>query len=239
MSGGTGGPNGGTAAFFDVDGTLVDSDIVRYAVGIRTADMPRPLRILWTAAFLPRIPYYLALDRRSRARFQQALYRVYGGLSTEDLAGRAEALFQHHIEPRIYAAGRARVGEHRRKGHRVVLVSGSVEEIVRPLAESLDVRDVLAPRLEVSDGRLTGGLESPPLAGRRKAGAVVEFAEVQGIDLDASFGYADSLDDLPMLEAVGRPAAVNPDRRLLETALERGWDVYRWKGLDPHVAAGV
>ncbi|MGH7563153.1 MAG: HAD family hydrolase [Gemmatimonadota bacterium] len=229
----------GTAAFFDVDGTLVDSDIVRYGVEIRTAEMPAPLRWLWIAAFLPRIPYYLALDRRSRAAFQRAFYRIYGGLSTDDLAARAEALFHHHIEPRVYPAARARVSEHRRKGHRVVLVSGSVEAIVRPLAESLEVRDVLAPRLEVSDGRLTGALEGPTLAGPRKAGAVIDFAEAHGIDLGASFGYADSLDDLPLLEAVGRPAAVNPDRRLLEAALERGWDVYRWKGLEPLVAAGV
>ncbi|MGH7571696.1 MAG: HAD family hydrolase [Gemmatimonadota bacterium] len=230
---------GGTAAFFDVDGTLVDSDIVRYGVEIRTAEMPAPLRWLWIAGFLPRIPYYLALDRKSRSAFQRAFYRIYGGLSTDDLAARAEALFHHYIEPRIYAAGRARVSEHRRKGHRVVLVSGSVEAIVRPLAESLAVGDVLAPRLEAVDGRLTGALEGPPLSGDRKAAAVVGFAEAEGIDLEASFGYADSLDDRPMLEAVGRPAVVNPDRRLLEAALGRGWDVYRWKGLDPVVAAGV
>lgn len=231
--------SGGTAAFFDVDGTLVDSDIVRYAVGIRTAGMPAPLRALWMAAFVPRIPYYLALDRKSRAAFQRALYRIYAGLSADDLAERAEALFHHHIEPRVHGAGRARVAEHRRKGHRVVLVSGSVEAIVRPLAESLHIPDVLAPRFEVADGRLTGALEGLPLAGRRKAGAVIDFAETHGIDLEGSFGYADSLDDLPMLEAVGRPAVVNPDRRLLEAALARGWDVYRWKGLEPLVAAGV
>lgn len=231
--------SGGTAAFFDVDGTLVDSDIVRYAVGIRTAGMPAPLRGLWIAAFLPRIPLYLALDRKSRAGFQRALYRVYAGLSTEDLAERAEALFHHHIEPRIHPAGRARVTDHRRKGHRVVLVSGSVEAIVRPLAESLKVEDILAPSLEAVNGRLTGALEGPPLSGERKAATVVDFAETQGIELATSFGYADSLDDLPMLEAVGRPAAVNPDRRLLEAALARGWDVYRWKGLEPLVTAGV
>ncbi|MGH7549176.1 MAG: HAD family hydrolase, partial [Gemmatimonadota bacterium] len=196
--------SGSTAAFFDMDGTLVDSDIVRYAVGIRTGGMSPPLRWLWMAAFVPRIPYYLALDRKSRAAFQRALYRIYAGLSTDDLAERVEALFHHHIEPRIYAAGRDRVSEHRRKGHRVVLVSGSVEPIVRRLAECLAVADVLAPRLEAIDGRLTGALLGPPLSGERKAAAVVGFAEAQGIDLEASFGYADSLDDRPMLEAVGR-----------------------------------
>ncbi len=239
MSGGTAAGRGGTGAFFDVDGTLVDSDIVRYAVGIRTAEMGPTLRRLWTAAFLPRIPYYLALDRKSRAAFQRSLYRIYAGLSTDDLKERAEALFHHHIEPRIYAAGRARVGDHRRRGHRVVLVSGSVEAIVRPLAASLGVEDVLAPRLEAFDGVLTGALEGPTLSGERKAEAVVGFAEAREIDLGASFAYADSQDDRPMLEAVGRPAAVNPDRRLLETALARGWDVYQWKGLAPLVAAGV
>jgi HAD superfamily hydrolase (TIGR01490 family) len=227
--------SGTTAAFFDVDGTLVDSDIVRYGVEIRTAEMSAPRRALWIAGFLPRIPYYLALDRKSRAAFQRAFYRVYRGLATEDLEERSRALFHHHVEPRLFPAGLARLGDHRRRGHRVVLVSGSVEAIVRPLADRLDVRDILAPRLEIADGRLTGKLDRPPLAGDRKADAVREFARENAVDLEVSFAYADSVDDLPMLEAVGRPAAVNPDGRLLETALERGWDVYRWKGLEPFV----
>ena len=121
----------------------------------------------------------------------------------------------------------------------MVLVSGSVEAIVRPLADRLDVRDVLAPRLEAADGRLTGRLDRPPLAGNRKADAVREFARDNGVDLEASYAYADSLDDMPMLEVVGRPAAVNPDERLLGAALERGWDVYRWKDLEPFVPTGV
>ncbi len=231
--------SGTTAAFFDVDGTLVDSDIVRYGVEIRTAEMSGPRRALWVAGFLPRIPYYLALDRKSRASFQRAFYRVYRGLPADDLEERSEALFHHYVEPRLFPAGLSRLADHRRRGHRVVLVSGSVEAIVRPLAERLQVRDVLAPRLETADGRLTGNLDRPPLAGDRKADAVREFARANGIDVQASFAYADSLDDLPMLEAVGRPAAVNPRGRLLDAALERGWDVYRWKGLEPFVPAAV
>ena len=231
--------SGTTAAFFDVDGTLVDSDIVRYGVEIRTAEMSRPRRALWIAGFLPRLPYYLALDRKSRAAFQRAFYRVYRGLAADELEQRSEALFHHHVEPRLFPAGLGRLADHRRRGHRVVLVSGSVEAIVRPLADRLDVRDVLAPRLEAADGRLTGRLDRPPLAGNRKADAVREFARDNGVDLEASYAYADSLDDMPMLEVVGRPAAVNPDERLLGAALERGWDVYRWKDLEPFVPTGV
>ena len=221
--------SGTTAAFFDVDGTLVDSDIVRYGVEIRTAEMSRPRRALWIAGFLPRLPYYLALDRKSRAAFQRAFYRVYRGLAADELEQRSEALFHHHVEPRLFPAGLGRLADHRRRGHRVVLVSGSVEAIVRPLADRLDVRDVLAPRLEAADGRLTGRLDRPPLAGNRKADAVREFARDNGVDLEASYAYADSLDDMPMLEVVGRPAAVNPDERLLGAALERAVEVIRAK----------
>lgn len=231
--------SGTTAAFFDVDGTLVDSDIVRYGVEIRTAEMSAPRQALWIAGFLPRIPYYLALDRKSRAAFQRAFYRIYRGLDAEDFEERSRALFHHYIEPRLFPAGLSRLADHRRLGHRVVLVSGSVEAIVRPLADQLGVRDILAPRLEVVDGRLTGRLDRPPLAGERKADAVRELAHANEIDLEASFAYADSLDDLPMLEVVGRPAAVNPEGRLFGVALERGWDVYRWKGLEPYVPAAV
>lgn len=216
------------AAFFDVDGTIVASDIVRYGVEIATAEKGPWSRRLWIARLLPRIPWYLALDAFSRAAFQRSFYRIYRGMDVETFEERAEALFHHYVEPRIRPEAEARVRRHAARGDTVVLVSGSVETIVAPLARHLGVHHMLAPRLEVEDGRLTGELAEEPLAGVRKGEAVVEWARSRGVELAASAAYADSLDDVAMLERVGRPAVVNPGRRLLDHAVARGWEILRW-----------
>ncbi|HUP19781.1 MAG TPA: HAD family hydrolase [Gemmatimonadota bacterium] len=216
------------AAFFDVDGTLVDSDIVRYGVEIRTAEKGRAARLLWVAGFLPRVPWYLALDAVSRTAFQKSFYRLYRGLPAEEMGRRSAALYETYVRPRLRPEALLRLQKHVRKGDTVVLVTGSVEPIVRPLADDLGVRHVLAPRLEVEGGVVSGRLEGDPLAGERKADAVRGFAAERGIDLGDSFAYGDSPDDLPMLEAVGRPAVVNPGRKLRERATAGGWEILRW-----------
>lgn len=216
------------AAFFDVDGTVVASDIVRYGIEIRTAEKSRAGRFLWIAAFLPRVPWYLALDAASRAAFQRAFYRIYRGMDAEELARRAEALCHQYVRPRIRREAVERIRRHAARGQRVVFVTGSVDAIVGPIADHLGVKDVLAPRLEVRDGVVTGRLVGEPLSGERKAAAVVDWAAARGVDLGTSHAYGDSLDDVPLLEAVGRPAVVNPRRRLLDRAIALGWEILEW-----------
>jgi HAD superfamily hydrolase (TIGR01490 family) len=220
-------------AFFDVDGTLVASNVVRYAVEIRTIGMPPGQRKLWKAAFLPRIPYYLALDRLNRGIFQRALYRTYRPVSPDELRQRARDLFEHHIRPRLLPAAVARVAEHRDRGDRVVLVSGSLVEIVQLVADHVGADDIIAARLAITDGVYTGEIDGQPIAGQTKADAVIEYAAENQISLSQSFAYADGLDDLPMLQTVGRPAVVNPGRRLLQSARAHGWGVYVWDSTIP------
>jgi HAD superfamily hydrolase (TIGR01490 family) len=220
-------------AFFDVDGTLVASNIIHYGVEIRTTGMPPGQRKLWKAAFLPRVPYYLALDSVSREAFQRAFYRIYRPVSPDELRQRAQELFEHHIRPRLLPAAVAKVAEHRERGDRVVLVSGSLVEIVQPLADHVNADEIIAARLVITDGAHTGELEGQPLAGQTKADAISKYAAQNQILLSRSFAYGDSLDDLPMLETVGRPAVVNPGRRLLQSARARGWGVYVWDGTVP------
>ncbi|HEY7471139.1 MAG TPA: HAD family hydrolase [Gemmatimonadota bacterium] len=216
------------AAFFDVDGTVVASDIVRYGIEIRTMHRSRLGRLAWIAAFLPRVPWLLALDAWSREAFQRSFYRVYRGLETDELARRAAALFRDYVEPRIYPEARERIDRHRARGEQVVLVTGSIDAIVAPLAESLGVSSVIAPGLEAEGGRLTGELDQAPIAGERKAQRMAAFAAEHGIDLDGSIAYGDSADDLPMLTTAGRAAVVNPKGRLLDQAMARKWEILYW-----------
>lgn len=216
------------AAFFDVDGTVVAGDIVRYGIEIRTMHRSRLGRLAWIAAFLPRVPWLLALDAWRREAFQRSFYRVYRGLDADELERRAAALFRAYIEPRIYPQAVERIERHKARGEQVVLVTGSIDSIVAPLAEHLGVQSVIAPRLAVEGGRLTGELVGSPVAGEEKAERMAAFAAENGIDLAASTAYGDSPDDLSMLERAGRAAVVNPRGRLLDQAVARNWEILYW-----------
>lgn len=216
-------------AFFDVDGTVVASDIVRYGVEIRTMHRSRLGRALWIAGFLPRVPWLLALDAWRREAFQRSFYRIYRGLEAAELERRAAALFRDYVQPRIYPQAVERIERHRARGDRVVLVTGSIETIVAPLAEHLGVSTVIAPSLAVEGGRLTGELTEAPVAGERKAERMAAFAAERGIDLEASIAYGDSADDIPMLARAGRAAVVNPRGRLLDQAMARKWEILYWE----------
>jgi HAD superfamily hydrolase (TIGR01490 family) len=217
------------AAFFDVDGTLVAGNIVQYYANLATLRMPAPWRWLWTAGFALRVPYYIVLDRLSRSRFQRALYRNYRRFRPADLEARAREHFAKHLEPRIFPAARERVRQHLERGEPVVLVTGSLRPIVAPLAMALQATDCVAAELHVDAGNFSGELDDGPLAGERKAAAVSDWAARHGIDVATSHGYADSLDDLPMLRRVGHAHVVNPRGKLARLAAREGWETLHWE----------
>jgi len=122
---------------------------------------------------------------------------------------------------------RLEIRQHKSAGHRVLLLTGALDVVVEPLAELLEV-EVDCAHLLVKDGILTGDLEAPPPAGEARGTLLEEYAAKNGIALADSFAYADSLSDLPMMELVGTPVAINPDARLSSVAGQRGWRVERW-----------
>jgi HAD superfamily hydrolase (TIGR01490 family) len=133
------------------------------------------------------------------------------------------------VTPLVYAEALAIMEEHRGAGRRVVVISASPEEIVRPLCRYLGIDEIIATRAEVDEeGRYTGELELYAY-GSGKVEAMREMAEEEDIDLSDSYAYSDSITDLPMLEAVGHPVVVNPDAELAAIAEERGWEVRRFE----------
>ncbi len=216
------------AAFFDVDGTLVASTIVHYYVYFRRRRMSSLVGALWSVAFHLKCLYYLALDRIDRNWFNVAFYRSYRGLVADELRGWSEDCYRDVIAPRLFQEAAACIDEHRRAGRAIVLVTGSVDFIMAPLAKALSVDHVIAARLVERDGRFTGVLDGVPIGGEEKARRMRAFAEEQGIGLAQSYAYGDSIWDLPMLQAVGHPRAVNPDGKLSVVAREKGFSVHRW-----------
>jgi HAD superfamily hydrolase (TIGR01490 family) len=215
-------------AVFDVDGTLVETNVVEYFLWMRLRAQPIDEWPRFMAQMLREAPRWLYLERRSRAEFQRSFYREYDGLDYEVMKGLGREALDAVTLRRIYPEGMRRIREHKRAGHRVLLLTGALDVVVEPLAELLEV-EVDCAHLLVKDGRLTGDLQAPPPAGEARGTLLEEYAARNGIVLPESFAYADSLSDLGMLELVGTPVAVNPDARLSQVAGQRGWRVERWK----------
>lgn len=211
-----------------MDGTLIDSTIAHYFRYFMFRRLP-PLRAkLWYVGFLIRCGYYMALDRVDRGRLNVVFYRNYAGLPVEEIKSLAADCFHEEITPRRFIEADACIEEHRRAGRAIVLVTGSLDFIIEPLAKDVGASSVLAASLEERDGRFTGELTGPPVGTEEKARRMREFAAANGIDLAQSHAYGDSTADLPMLDAVGFPHAVNPDRKLAAAGRARGWPIHHW-----------
>ena len=215
-------------AVFDVDGTLVETNVVEYFLWMRLRAQPVEEWPSFMADMLREAPRWLYLERRSRAEFQRSFYRQYDGLDYEVMKRLGREALNAVTLRRIYPEGMRRIREHQRAGHRVLLLTGALDVVVEPLAELLGV-EVDSAHVLIKEGRMTGDLQSPPPAGEARGTLLEEYAAKNGIALAESFAYADSLSDLPMLELVGTPVAVNPDARLSQVAGQRGWRVERWR----------
>ncbi|HEY4026219.1 MAG TPA: HAD-IB family hydrolase [Candidatus Dormibacteraeota bacterium] len=214
-------------AVFDVDGTLIQTNVVEYFFWMRLQDQPLEEWPRFLAQMATKAPRWLYLERRSRAEFTRSFYREYDGLDVERMRGLGEEALHTVTLRRVFPEGVRRVRAHKRAGHRVLLLTGALDVVVEPLGELLEV-DVDCAHLLVRDGRLTGDLQQPPPAGEARAVALEEYAARHGVNLAESFAYADAISDLPMMEKVGTPVVVNPDARLSQVGSQRGWRVERW-----------
>jgi HAD superfamily hydrolase (TIGR01490 family) len=214
-------------AVFDVDGTLVETNVVEYYFWMRLQDQRLGDWPGFLARMAARAPRWLYLERRSRADFQRSFYREYAGLDLETMRRLGREALDAVTLRRIYPEGMRRIREHKRAGHRVLLLTGALDIVVEPLAELLEV-ELDCARLLVRDGVLTGDLAAPP-PGEARATLLHRYATREDVDLGVSFAYADAISDLPLLEQVGTPVVVNPDARLSQFADQRGWRVERWR----------
>ena len=208
-------------AFYDLDGTLVSSNVVtQYAWYVRRlGSWARFSKLLLSA------PVLLGFELYSRRAFNVFFYRFYRGMRRDWLEAQAQGLFEEVFRPNLYPRSRELVASDREDGLETVLVTGSLDFALGPLAEFFGFDHVISNRLVFENGAATGELEPPLIAETEKVAAMRRLCAERGGEMAASKAYSDSLSDLPMLEAVGLPAAVNPGRRLRRIARERGWPV--------------
>jgi fatty acyl-CoA reductase len=214
-------------ALFDVEGTLVASNVVEAYLWLRLAELNGTGRAKEVAALGARLPGLLAAERRDRGEFLRKLYRLYEGASTQGVRSLASEVMGELILRRLSPSAVRRIRAHRAAGHRLVFVTASLDFVVEPVAPLAD--EVIAAKLHSTDGVFTGDLERPPLVGEARASWLRDYARQHEADLRAAYAYADSLSDLPLLEAVGNPVAVNPDVALAAVARSRGWPTEEWE----------
>jgi fatty acyl-CoA reductase len=215
-----------TLAVFDLENTLVASNVVESYSWLASRRMDTGQRVRFVARMLSEAPSLLALDRRDRGDFLRHFYRRYDGAPADRLRADAWELFSDLLLEKSFPEGLRRVREHRRLGHRTVLLTGALDFVIEPLRPLFD--DVVSASLDERDGRLTGELLAVPPTGEARALLLAQYASVNDLALTDAVAYADSASDLPMLESVGFPVAVNPEPKLATIARRRGWLVEHW-----------
>jgi HAD superfamily hydrolase (TIGR01490 family) len=216
------------AAFFDLDRTLISrSSSLSLAPAFHARGLlQRRDRLKAGLAQLIFIRYGAGTSRVGQtADTAMAFLR---GVPVETMREIVAEALDSAFRPYVYADALGLVERHRENGERVLIVSAALQEVVDALVAELGFDGGLGSTAEIEDGVYTGTLLER-LDGSAKARAVTALAARDGVDLGVSTAYSDSVSDVPFLEAVGRPVAVNPDRGLRRVAEERGWRVLRFR----------
>ena len=213
------------AAFFDLDKTVI-AKASMMAFGrpfYREGLVSR--RTILRAAYAHVVYLHLGASEQKLARIRESVLTLTRGWEQSRVSQIVAEALEEVIEPIIFSEAMELIDEHRAAGRRVYIVSASPEEIVVPLARYLGVDRSISSRAEVDGERRYTGEMAVYAYGPYKAEIIRRLAETDDIDLAGSYAYSDSYTDIPMLEAVGHPVAVNPDRVLLKAARERDWEV--------------
>lgn len=214
-----------TAAFFDLDKTIIAKSSV-LAFGrpfYREGLLSR--RAIAKTLYAQIVYMLVGADEEKMEKLRVAMSAMTRGWNRDHVAAIVRDTLNDVIEPIIYAEALDLFDDHHAAGRQVVIVSSSPMEVVEPLAEFLGADQAIGTRAAVdAEGNYTGDLEFYAY-GPKKADAIRELAARAAINLAESYAYSDSITDLPMLELVGYPVAVNPDRELGHIARERGWEV--------------
>jgi alcohol-forming fatty acyl-CoA reductase len=214
------------AAVFDLEGTVVASNAVEHYLWAKLATLPRSQ---WSAEIVDLIrslPRYLRAERRDRGDFIRTFMRRYEGVDEAELRRLVDDVLSEALLQRTMPEAVRRIRLHRDAGHHTVLITGTIDVLVEPLASLFD--EIVAGHMHSRDGVWTGYLATPPLVDEARAAWLSRYAESHGIDLSRSYAYGDSHSDRPWLEMVGNPQAVNPDAHLFRHAKRRHWRIHRW-----------
>jgi HAD superfamily hydrolase (TIGR01490 family) len=219
---------GRSAAFFDLDKTVIaKSSVLAFGKPFYQGGLINRRAVL-KSSYAQFVYLLNGVDEAQMSKMRNYLTELCKGWDVEQVHQIVAETLHDLIDPIIYDEAAALIEEHRAAGRDVVIVSSSGDEVVSAVGELLGVDRVIATRMVVEHGRYTGEIEYYA-AGPNKAIAIKELADSEGYDLAECYAYSDSITDAPMLECVGHPTAVNPDRGLRRLAVERGWPVLTFR----------
>ncbi len=217
--------NGQPAAFYDLEGTLVSTNLVH-----TLAFYAKRQQGLWQTAkksvgTLVKLPFFGVTDLYSRNVFNEVFFRSYEGFSHDRLRYFSDELFERVLKPAIFAGTPELIAQGKKIGQRQIVLTGALDFTIDRLMKHLEIDHFVANRFEFVNGYATGRVLPPVMASATKAKWIREYAERENINLSDSFAYSDSISDLPMLSIVGHPVAVCPDFRLKQAALQHDWAI--------------
>ena len=218
---------GKVLAAFDLDGTVMTTNVIETYLWLRLPELSPMQRAGELMRVAAQLPNYLGAERKDRGVFLRQVYRRYEGARLDELERFVDERLTPFVLDRTSPDAVRRIREHREAGHTTVLLTGVIRPLTRPF-EGLFDHIVAADLATDADGACTGFLTGPPMVGDSRAAWLTHYAGLHGIDLPASFAYADSHVDLPMLRSVGNPVAVSPDIGLMRAAKESGWSIIDW-----------
>jgi HAD superfamily hydrolase (TIGR01490 family) len=213
------------AAFFDLDKTIIaKSSTLAFSKSFYQGGLINRRAVL-RSAYAQFVYLVGGADHDQMERMREYLSGLVTGWNVQTVKDIVAETLHTIVDPIVYDEAVTLIEEHHLAGRDVVVVSSSGSEVVEPIGDMLGADKVVATRMVVGDdGAFTGEIDFYAYA-ETKAQAVRDLAKEHGYDLGRSYAYSDSSTDLPMLEAVGHPYAVNPDRALRKTAAEKGWPV--------------
>nr|WP_037603080.1 HAD-IB family hydrolase [Streptacidiphilus rugosus] len=212
------------AAFFDLDKTVIaKSSALAFSGPLYRGGLINRRAVL-KSAYAQFVFLAGGADHDQMEKMRQYLSSLARGWNVAQVREIVAETLHDLIDPLIYDEAASLIEEHHAAGRDVVIVSSSGSELVEPIGEMLGADHVIATRMAEADGRYTGEIDFYAYAAN-KAVAIRRLAAEEGYDLSRSYAYSDSATDLPLLEAVGHPFAVNPDRALRREAVARAWPV--------------
>jgi HAD superfamily hydrolase (TIGR01490 family) len=216
---------GQAAAFYDLEGTLVSTNLV-HTLGFYA----RRQQGIWQTAkksvgTLVKLPFFGVTDLYSRNVFNEVFFRSYEGFSSDRLRYFSDELFEEVLKPAIFPGTPELIAQGKKIGQRQIVLTGALDFTIDRLMGYLGIDDYVANRLEFVNGYATGRVLPPVMASATKAKWIREYAERENINLSESYAYSDSISDLPMLSIVGHPVAVCPDFRLRQAARQHDWAI--------------
>jgi len=223
-------------AAFDVDGTLLKGHVWRGLIKYHRERKMKRL-FLWRFALIHYPLWFLAKlglwdEVQFRVKWMEDFAGIFKGLKREEIRDTLSAVLENELEQEIRADLLDTLKEHQAKNHTVVLVSGTFEDLLHLFGEKIGVEHLLGTKVEFREGQCTGRVIGSACMGSEKVRRIQELISEKGleVDLPSSFAYADSISDLPLLEWVGNPVAVEPEEKLQAIARERGWQIREPKG---------